>query len=172
MSRRGNGFAEYIEALRSVWGDDPVSYRGRFYQIPPAQIGPKPLRPDGLQILVGVVSESEIPVERAGRTGLGLHPIISDWKTFEHQLALFRAAAPTGGQPGPIVARVNNPVTETAIEDAGRGPMSGSVEQVKDDLHRAVELGIEHVMWDLTAAHVPYETQLRLMEPLIAARPQ
>jgi hypothetical protein len=39
-------------------------------------------------------------------------------------------------------------------------------------LHRAAELGVDHVMWDLTAAHVPYEVQLRLLEPLIAAKPE
>jgi len=40
MRRRGNGFAEYLEALRAAWGG-PVSFEGRFYRIPPAQIGPE-----------------------------------------------------------------------------------------------------------------------------------
>ena len=34
MSRRGNGFVDYLGALTSVWGSDPVSYEGRFYRIP------------------------------------------------------------------------------------------------------------------------------------------
>jgi len=170
MRRRGNGFAEYIEALQAAWGPDPVSFQGRFYRIPPAQIGPKPLQPGGFQVLVGVSPASDVPVERAGRTGLGLHPMITDWETFERQLAVFRAAAPVGRQPGPIVVRVSNPITETPIDDADRSPLSGSVDQVKDDLHRAADLGINHVMWDLNR-HVPYDAQLCLLEPLIAARP-
>ena len=170
MRRRGNGFAEYIEALQAAWGPDPVSFQGRFYRIPPAQIGPKPLQPGGFQVLVGVSPASDVPVERAGRTGLGLHPMITDWETFERQLAVFRAAAPVGRQPGPIVVRVSNPITETPIDDADRSPLSGSVDQVKDDLHRAADLGINHVMWDLNR-HVPYDAQLCLLEPLIEARP-
>jgi probable F420-dependent oxidoreductase len=176
MRRRGSGFAEYIEALQAAWGPDPVSYQGRFYRIPPAEVGPKPLQPGGPPILVGVGSGvtpgADASLERAGRTGLGLHPIISDWKNFERQLAVFRAAAPAGRQPGPIVVRVNNPVAETPIDDADRGPLSGSVDQVEDDLHHAAELGIDHVMWDLSSSHVPYQTQLSLLEPLIAARPE
>ena len=58
----------------------------------------------------------------------------------------------------------------TPIDDAERAPLSGSVYQIKDDLQRLVELGVDHVMWDPNGV-VPYETQLRLLEPLIAVRP-
>jgi alkanesulfonate monooxygenase SsuD/methylene tetrahydromethanopterin reductase-like flavin-dependent oxidoreductase (luciferase family) len=170
MSRRGKGFAEYIDALQAIWNPDPVSFQGRFYRIPTAQIGPKPLQPGGLEVLVGAGPESDAATERAGRMGLGLHPMITDWKTFEHQLALFRAASPAGRPPGSVVVRVSNPVTESPLDDDTRRPLSGSVEQVKNDLQRAAELGIDHVMWDLNR-HVPYEVSLRLLEPLIAARP-
>jgi hypothetical protein len=67
---------------------------------------------------------------------------------------------------------VNDPITDTPLGNAGRGPLSGSVDQLAAHLHRAAELGVDHVMWDLTAARVPYEVQLRLLEPLIAAKPE
>ena len=105
-----------------------------------------------------------------GGPGFALHPIISDWTCFESQLAAFRAAVPAGGAPGPVVVRVNSPFTETRIDDAERAPLSGSVYQIEDDLQRLVELGVDHVMWDPNGV-VPYETQLRLLEPLIAVRP-
>lgn len=170
--RRGNGFAEFIDALQATWSEDPVSFEGRFYRIPPSEVGPKPLQPGGPQILVGVMPGSDTATARAGRLGLGLHPMINDWEAFEHQIAIFRAATPAGQTPGPMVVRVNNPVTETPVDDTRRPPLSGSVDQIKDDFDRVVELGIEHVMWDLTGAHVPYEVQLRLLEPLVAARPE
>jgi len=47
MKRRGAGFEEHILAMRAVWGPDPVSFEGRFYRIPEADIGPKPVRPGG-----------------------------------------------------------------------------------------------------------------------------
>jgi alkanesulfonate monooxygenase SsuD/methylene tetrahydromethanopterin reductase-like flavin-dependent oxidoreductase (luciferase family) len=47
MKRRSAGFEEHILARRAVWGPDPVSFEGRFYRIPEADIGPKPVRPGG-----------------------------------------------------------------------------------------------------------------------------
>jgi probable F420-dependent oxidoreductase len=170
--RRGSGFAEFIQALQVTWGSDPVSFDGRFYRIPASEVGPKPLQPGGLQILIGVMPDSDAAATRAGRLGLGLHPMANEWTAFEHQLAVFRAAVPVGSQPGPIVVRVNNAVTETRLDDAERAPLSGSVDQVKRDLDRVAELGVDHIMWDLTGAHVPYDVQLRLLEPLIATRPE
>src|SRR5260370_6657576 len=43
--RRGAGFEEHIQAMRAVWGADPVRFDGRYYQIPESQIGPKPVQP-------------------------------------------------------------------------------------------------------------------------------
>jgi alkanesulfonate monooxygenase SsuD/methylene tetrahydromethanopterin reductase-like flavin-dependent oxidoreductase (luciferase family) len=45
ISRRGAGFEEHVRAMRAVWGPDPVEFEGRFYTIPSAEIGPKPVRP-------------------------------------------------------------------------------------------------------------------------------
>ena len=45
MSRRGAGFEEHVRAMQAVWGPDPVRFEGRFYRIPEAEIGPKPVRP-------------------------------------------------------------------------------------------------------------------------------
>src|SRR5919201_1307659 len=70
MARRGAGFQEHIEAMRAVWGPDPVRFEGRFYRIPEAEIGPKPVRPGGPALLVG--SMGPAAVERAARLGVGL----------------------------------------------------------------------------------------------------
>ena len=129
------------------------------------------MQPGGPPILIAAEPGVDAAVQRAGRLGLGLNPGISDWKSLEHQLATFRAAVPAGESPGPIVVRVNNPVTEAPLEEAGRGPLSGSVDQITRDLLRAAELGVDEVMWDLTQAEVPYDVQLTLLDQLITARP-
>jgi probable F420-dependent oxidoreductase len=171
MRRRGSGFEEFIEALRATWGPDPVSYQGRFYRIAPSEVGPKPMQAGGPPILIAAAPGVDAPVQRAGRLGLGLNPGITDWESLEHQIATFRAAVPAGSRPGPIVARVNNPVTQAPIDDADRAPLSGSVDQIRRDLLRAAELGVDEVMWDLTQAEVPYDVQLTLLDQLITARP-
>src|SRR5438309_7932123 len=42
ITRRGRGFEDFVEAMRAVWGPDPVSFTGDFYNIPEARIGPNP----------------------------------------------------------------------------------------------------------------------------------
>ncbi|GAC1375623.1 MAG: hypothetical protein NVS2B12_33720 [Ktedonobacteraceae bacterium] len=53
MKRRGSGMEEYVQVLRAIWGPDPVSFSGRFYTITEAQIGPKPVQPTGIPIILG-----------------------------------------------------------------------------------------------------------------------
>lgn len=165
MKRRGAGFEDFIGALRAAWGADPVRYDGRFYTIAESEIGPKPLQPGGPPLLIGVMPTSHGPAARAGRLGLGLHPLVSDWTALETLLRHFRAAARDAGQvAGPVIVRSNDPVTEMPVAD--RKPLSGAPEQIHDDLQRLESLRVEGVMWDLTQAEVPFETQFRLLERL------
>jgi alkanesulfonate monooxygenase SsuD/methylene tetrahydromethanopterin reductase-like flavin-dependent oxidoreductase (luciferase family) len=44
LSRRGAGFEEHLAAMRACWAPNPVEYKGRHYQIPRSEIGPKPVK--------------------------------------------------------------------------------------------------------------------------------
>ena len=147
MKRRGAGFEEHLLAMRAVWGPDPVSFDGRFYQIPEAHIGPKPVRLDGPRLLLGAAAPAA--VERAGRLGVGLTLVIFDWDAIRQTVETFRAAATSAGHDPaalPVVLQVNGNVTAEAVDD--HGPLLGSPEQVAADLDRAAELGVEHVFWN------------------------
>jgi probable F420-dependent oxidoreductase len=171
FKRRGAGFEEFLAALQAVWGPDPVSFEGRFYTIPESNIGPKPVQPGGPPLLVGALQTGTVAVARAGRLGLGLHPMPFEWGDFEEQLRVYRDNYPADQPPARIVVRVNHAVTEEPVDEHDRPPLSGSIDQVARDLQRVADLGVEEVMWDLTLAQVPLDTQLRLMEPLLDARP-
>ena len=95
MKRRGAGFEEHILAMRAVWGPDPVSFEGRFYRIPEADIGPKPVRPGGPRLMAGAGSTAA--AERAGRLGVGLTLVIFDWETIGETIETFRKAAGAAG---------------------------------------------------------------------------
>lgn len=100
MKRRGAGFEEHILAMRAVWGPDPMSFEGRFYRIPEADIGPKPVRPGGPQLMAG--ASSTAAAERAGRLGVGLTLVIFDWGTIRETIETFRPTkrpAPPGRTP-------------------------------------------------------------------------
>jgi probable F420-dependent oxidoreductase len=168
--RRGAGFQEHIEAMRAVWGADPVSFDGRFYQIPESQIGPKPLQSGGPPLLVGA---GTIPgAERTGRMGLGLNPIAGSplqptLDALGDYLQTFRRAAESAGHdPGvlPVVVRVNGSITERALNE--RAPLTGSVDQVVDDLARLESFGVNEVMWSMS---IRPDEQIAAMERLLVA---
>jgi probable F420-dependent oxidoreductase len=158
MSRRGSGFEEHLRAMRAVWGPDPVSFEGRRYHIPEAEIGPKPVQAGGPGVVVGAASPAA--VERAARLGLGLTLVIFDWDMVQGIITTFRTAAGAAGyEPSslPIMVQVNGNVTARPV--AQPGPLQGSPEQVASDLERAAKMGIGHVFWHFDAD--PLLAQLR-----------
>ena len=163
MRRRGAGFEEHLLAMRAVWGPNPVCFEGRFYRIPEADIGPKPVHPAGPSLLVGAASS--VAIERAGRLGVGLTLVIFDWDTVRASVETFRAAADGAGHDPytlPVMLQVNGNVTAEPLDE--RGPLLGSPEQVAADLDRAARLGIEHVYWntgDAPLRQLPLLHQLR-----------
>jgi probable F420-dependent oxidoreductase len=163
MKRRGAGFEEHILAMRAVWGPDPVSFEGRFYRIPEADIGPKPVRPGGPRLMAGAGSPAA--TERAGRLGVGLTLVIFEWDTIRETIETCRTAAGAAGHDPdtlPIMLQVNGNVTAEPLDE--RGPLLGSPEQVAADLDHAAELGVEHVYWisdDDPLSQLPLLEQLR-----------
>jgi probable F420-dependent oxidoreductase len=170
LKRRGAGFQEHIEAMRAVWGPDPVRFDGRFYQIPESEINPKPVRPGGPPVLIGASSPAS--AERAGRMGLGLNPIcgrpvfpsIDELGGF---IRVFRQAGEAAGHDPsglPVVLRVNGPITDKPLDD--RDPLTGSVEQVADDVGLLESLSVDEVFWSMDAEP---DEQIETMRRLLGA---
>lgn len=96
LKRRGSGLAEFVAALRAVWGPDPVQFAGRSYRIPESEIGPKPLQPGGPPIILGAFAPPAI--ERAARIADGFNPGAWSWEMLEQAVGLFRMAAQAAGR--------------------------------------------------------------------------
>jgi probable F420-dependent oxidoreductase len=167
--RRGSGMEEFVAALRATWGPDPVSFSGRFYRIPESQIGPKPVQPGGPPLIVGGFSPPAI--ERAARIADGFNAGIMSWEGLEQAVDLFRGSARAAGRDPDvlqIVVRANVRISEQPWA-ADRPPLSGSPEQISEELDRLRGMGINHVFFDMNFAPTPIDEQLRLMERLHAA---
>jgi probable F420-dependent oxidoreductase len=164
LRRRGNGFEDYVRALRACWGPDPVRYHGRFYTIIESDIGPKPLQVGGPPVLFGVASLAAL--RRAARLGDGLNPIALDWGSLEWLLRTYRTLVGKEGRDPQrmlIVVRSNYPVSPVPLPDS-RPPLSGSLEQIKEDVQRLEALGVGHIFFDL--AVLPAREQLQLLAKL------
>ena len=44
---------EFVQALKKIWADDMVEFKGEFYNIPPSKIGPKPIQKPSIPIYLG-----------------------------------------------------------------------------------------------------------------------
>ena len=170
IKRRGRGFEEFIAALRAVWGPDPVTFSGEFYRIPESRIGPKPVQTGGPPIILGAYARQA--VERAGRIADGIMPVVGSWTKLEglrETIDTFRdAARATGRDPHKmhVVLRINSAISEKPAKEP-RALLSGSVQQVAEDLSEFVEVGANHMFVDMNSFEVPVRTQLRLLTRLL-----
>jgi len=170
-SRRGRGFGEFVEAVRACWGPDPVSYSGLFYQIPESKIGPKPVQPGGIPLLIGAFEPKAL--ERAARISDGIMPGSGKRTTLEklgHDIDTFRSMVRSAGRDPEkmnIILNAHPTISETEISEP-RGILNGSPEQVANDLPGIEKLGIHHIFFDLNhPAAIPLKTQLVLLRRLM-----
>ena len=160
----GDGFDEHLDAMRRVWGPDPVAFNGRHFTIPASDIGPKPVR-GSIPLIVGYNTQAGL--RRAARIGDGVHPYRGNLSELQADLDVFRdAAAAEGRDPAtlPVVLRVD---ATTAPGEDSDNVFAGPVTSWADDLERVRELGVDHVIIQVNG---DYNTTLRRLEELQHAR--
>ena len=146
--RRGARADEFLKVLRAAWGDDPVEFAGEFYKIPRSYVRPKPVQRPRPPLLVGGYGE---PVLRRaatladGYTG-GNIPLAD----LEGVVGRVRSAARAAGRDParfPIVCRGSFRLTAEPL-GAGRRALSGSVDEVRDDIRRYEAAGVTELFLD------------------------
>ena len=64
-----------------------------------------------------------------------------------------------------IVVRANSQLSEKPLPDP-RPMLSGTVEQIREDIARLEQIGANHVFFDLNTSHTSIDDQLRFLERL------
>jgi probable F420-dependent oxidoreductase len=150
LAGRGARAEEYVAALRALWSSDR-GYHGSFFEIPPGRQDPPPVQRPGPPILLGGTSEAAM--ERAGRIGDGwITPSSADlWKIAESAKVVQNAATAAGRGPARIVCRgVVRPGKPTVSKRTGqRHLLSGSYEQIREDVGWLDSCGVTEVFYDL-----------------------
>jgi probable F420-dependent oxidoreductase len=161
LSRRGAGYEEHVAAMRALWQPDPVSFTGRFYEVPLSYFGPKPVTGNRVPIYAGFSSEPGIA--RSARFADGWLPVTGAGSTIEGLLEtldrLHRATDAIGRDPLNSLHRAHTAITERPV-DKERRALGGSVEQVAEDLRRLEPLGVVDVCLNQTQQGVPFDEQL------------
>ncbi len=53
FENKGNRADEFIQALKKIWTEDIVEFKGNYYNIPASKIGPKPIQKPHIPIFMG-----------------------------------------------------------------------------------------------------------------------
>jgi probable F420-dependent oxidoreductase len=153
MADRGARVAEYLDVLRRAWADGVTEFSGRFYQVPPGRMAPKPVQRPGPPILLaGGVPAA---LRRAGRLADGwVTASRTDLSRIGEGIALVRAAAEEAGRdPAAIrivcrgVVRAGTPVT--VPEGGGRLLLSGRYADIRADADWLARQGVTELFYDL-----------------------
>lgn len=89
FAERGARTDESIRAIRSLWGDAPAPFAGKFFRWGAVESNPKPVQRPGVPIVVG--GHSEPAARRAARLGDGFFPAITDVQKLSALFAVMRA---------------------------------------------------------------------------------
>jgi probable F420-dependent oxidoreductase len=152
MQRRGTRTREYVRVLRALWGAQPAEFSGEFYTVPRGATAPAPVQPGGPPILLGGMAPSAL--RRIGQIADGwVTSSRTDLSRIGDGLAEVRNAAVAAGRdPDAIriicrgVVRAGQPVSD------GRGErllLSGSHQQIRDDVGWLGDNGVTEVFYDL-----------------------
>ena len=126
-----------------------------------------------------LTNEVITPASLSAPMNLAVNPVIGTYRTSDGRwinfnmlqgfLGMYRDAVKAAGKaPGPIVVRANVMMGDSP-GGADRMAMSGSLDQIKDDVRRVAELGVDQMFFDFYLTLPPPEVQLRTVDELMKA---
>ena len=114
FERRGARTDEYINVLRTLWGDEKASYKGEFVSFDSIYCRPQPVD-RSIPIVIG--GHSDASARRAGRLGDGYFPGRGDAETLTRILGIMRASAEEAGRdPDAIEVSAGGALDPAGIE--------------------------------------------------------
>lgn len=149
-SRRGARGEDFIRCLQAIWGDNPVSYDGEFFSMPPSLVDPKPVQQPHPPVLLGGTAEPAL--QRAGRYAGGwVSSSRHDLTRIGAAVDVIKAAADAAGRDADglrFVVRGVVALQPDGSAAADRRPLTGSAEQIRGDLASLAAQGITDVFFD------------------------
>ncbi|HEU5446674.1 MAG TPA: TIGR03619 family F420-dependent LLM class oxidoreductase [Nitrososphaeraceae archaeon] len=148
---KGTRADEFIQALKKIWTDEIVEFKGEFYNIPASKIGPKPLQKPHPPILLGGFSPktfSRIVNYANGWIGVaGFGPL----EQLEQVInGLKENARKLDKDPSKIdiyIGSYPNVLESSVASDKIRSPMTGTIEQIGSDIEQIKAMGTNHIFF-------------------------
>lgn len=144
IETRGRRMDDFIPALLACWGEDPVSYDGEVFRIPPSRVNPKPMRRPVL--LSGMWSEAGL--ERTARWFDAWNPAGMSVSRVRRMAAAIEARRTPDQEPIQIYLRLfaQDPLGASRSLDEIMSTMTEIVRSAREA--GFTEVTLEHNFWD------------------------
>jgi len=148
FERRGERQDEFIQAIKKVWTDDTVEFKGEFYNIAPSKIDPKPVQKPHPKILLAGFGPKTF--ERIVNYADGyLSALAMPIPVFEQLISGFKQTVEKAGKnPDDFnISTLTFPqITENGSGNGDRFPMTGTIEEVRSDIKKLKEIGVNRAI--------------------------
>jgi probable F420-dependent oxidoreductase len=168
LDRMGARADEFIKVLQAIWGPDPVRFEGEFFRVPASILQPKPVRQPRPPIYLAAYTPSAL--RRVARLADGWLPTgipLANVGPMMEQVRL--QAREVGRDPAALelIILAHLSVTED-LQENGRADFTGNLEQIRQDIQRARELGANEIILNPRRAAVDLSEDglLRALEQL------
>jgi probable F420-dependent oxidoreductase len=142
---RGKRLEDFLAALRTLWMDEISHHEGRFYTVPTSRAEPKPIQHPPPVLLGGTAA---VALRRAGRLADGwVSSSRADLTRIGESIDIVKQAATRAGRDAEQLRFVCRGVVK--VRDTREGPLSGSLDQIRQDLPLLAEQGITELFIDL-----------------------
>jgi alkanesulfonate monooxygenase SsuD/methylene tetrahydromethanopterin reductase-like flavin-dependent oxidoreductase (luciferase family) len=157
---RGKRADEFIQALKKIWTEDIVEFKGECYNIPASKIEPKPIQKTNIPIYLGGFSPSAFARIVKYDTNVWLGLIGGPLDYLENTIKAIKDKANKANKDQnnfttilltyPNVAESPSKSNASNMPSAGdsqRFPLTGTIDEVSSDLKRIKEMEVEHIIF-------------------------
>jgi probable F420-dependent oxidoreductase len=144
---------EFVQALKRIWTEDPVEFKGKYYNIPLSKIGPKPIQKPHIPLYLGGFAPntfSRIAKYANGWLGSAGGPL--EYLANGIKMLSDQAAKSNRNSNELKIATLAFPQIDTSpppkqANTNQRVPLSGTIKQVGDDLRKIKQMGVDHMIF-------------------------
>jgi probable F420-dependent oxidoreductase len=150
FGERGARFDEYLRCLHALWSEDPVEFSGRFYAVPRSIFQPKPhQRPRPPILLGGYVPAAVRRAATLGEGYLGGNLPLARVVPLLQELGAAVTEAGRNFATFRVVCRGSVRLRDEPLSGEDRRPLWGSLDQIRSDLVRYAEAGLDELFIEL-----------------------
>ena len=154
FENKGKRADEFIQALKKIWTDDIVEFKGNYYNIPASKIGPKPIQKPHIPIFMGGFSPNTfkriINYSTNGWLGLIVGPLEYLENTVKSMNEMASKANKDPNEFKTILLTYPNIVeskNEQLTNESQRFPLTGTIDQIGNDIKRIKKMGVDHIVF-------------------------